>query len=281
MEADNRRDYEVVVQLMYDRAFTLTLTGPSTRLEETESLLQRCWTLRQHTSAPLQARIAALAASLCIKQHNHVEAHQWLDTGESLLRESGLEQIEMARERASLLFDRGENWLVMKEYAQAQIVFEEMLEEAKICGWQRSMVHAQNWYQFPIHLAVSQGRTDVVRVLLEAGAEPGQSRYMYDGWGELLEQAEESGNRDIHHLLVNTLVERYGYAPEFSRLVEVLKSRNTAAARALLESSPELAAASDCYGNGSLHWAALTRLPELVPLLVKKKARLDRLRSKR
>jgi hypothetical protein len=54
----------------------------------------------------------------------------------------------MARERASLLFDRGENWLVMKEYAQAQIVFEEMLEEAKICGWQRSMVHAQNWLAY-------------------------------------------------------------------------------------------------------------------------------------
>jgi LuxR family glucitol operon transcriptional activator len=148
VQADNRRDYPAAVQFMYDRAFTLTLTGPSSRLEEADTLLQRCWTLRQYAPPALQARVAALMASLCIKQGKHDQAHQWLDTGENLLRESGLEPIELARERASLLFDRGENWLTMGDYARAQAVFREMLEQAEMSGWQRSIVHAQNWLAY-------------------------------------------------------------------------------------------------------------------------------------
>jgi LuxR family glucitol operon transcriptional activator len=166
VEADNRRDYAVSVQLMYDRAFTLTLTGPSTRLEEADALLQRCWSLRQSAPPALQARVAALLASLCIKQHKHAEAHQWLDTGETRLRDSELEALELARERASLLFDRGENWLTMGEYARAQAVFEDMLAQAERSGWQRSIVHAQNWLAYT---ALLQGQTDVSRHYLWMG----------------------------------------------------------------------------------------------------------------
>jgi tetratricopeptide (TPR) repeat protein len=96
----------------------------------------------------MQARIAALIASLCIKQEKHTDAHHWLDTGEDLLREARLEPIELARERTSLLFDRGENWIMMGDYARAQEVFEEMLEQAETSGWQRSIGYAQNWLAY-------------------------------------------------------------------------------------------------------------------------------------
>lgn len=148
VQADNRKDYPTTVQVMYYRAFTLTLTGPSTRLEEADSLLQRCWTLRKYAPLAMQARVAALLASLCIKQGKHIDAHHWLDTGEELLRDSKLEPIELARERTSLLFDRGENWIMLGDYASAQDVFEEMLEQAEISGWQRSVGYAQNWLAY-------------------------------------------------------------------------------------------------------------------------------------
>lgn len=146
--ADNRRDYPAAVQLMYDRAFTLTLTGPLTRLEEAGSLLQRCWTLREYSDLALQARVAALSASLCIKQGKNADANQWLDKAEELLKVSDLEPIELARERTSMLFDRGENWLMMGDYPKAQEVFEEMLAQGEIGGWQRSVIHAQNWLAY-------------------------------------------------------------------------------------------------------------------------------------
>jgi LuxR family glucitol operon transcriptional activator len=148
VEADNRRDYPTTVEVMYYRAFTLTLTGPSTRLEEAESLLQRCWSLKDYSSPAMQARVAALLASLYIKHGRYTDAHHWLDTGEDLLRSSQLEPIELARERTSLLFDRGENWIMMSDYGKAQEVFEEMLEQAEISGWQRSVGYAQNWLAY-------------------------------------------------------------------------------------------------------------------------------------
>src|SRR5215475_4826693 len=48
------------------------------------------------------------------------------------------------------------------------------------------LVNAQYWYQFPIHKAVSAGHTEIVKLLLERGADPGQSRYTYDSWDKLL-----------------------------------------------------------------------------------------------
>ena len=63
----------------------------------------------------------------------------------------------------------------------------------------RRLVNAQHWYQFPIHKAVSAGHTEIVKLLLERGADPGQSRYTYDSWDKLLLCARERGHRQIDH----------------------------------------------------------------------------------
>ena len=55
------------------------------------------------------------------------------------------------------------------------------------------LVNAQYWYQFPIHMAVREGHAEVVQLLLQAGADPGQSRYTYNSWDKLLAIAEERG----------------------------------------------------------------------------------------
>src|SRR5713101_7449973 len=35
------------------------------------------------------------------------------------------------------------------------------------------LVNAQFWYQFPIHMAVRAGHADIVKLLLDRGADPG------------------------------------------------------------------------------------------------------------
>ena len=40
----------------------------------------------------------------------------------------------------------------------------------------RRLVNAQYWYQFPIHMAVRAGHAEIVKLLLDQGADPGQSR---------------------------------------------------------------------------------------------------------
>ena len=48
------------------------------------------------------------------------------------------------------------------------------------------LVNAQYWYQFPIHMAVLGGHADIVKLLLEEGANPGESRFTYNSWDKLL-----------------------------------------------------------------------------------------------
>ncbi|MBI1282152.1 MAG: AAA family ATPase [Anaerolineaceae bacterium] len=165
-EAKNRGEWQTAVQAMYDKAFTMTLTGPLSRHEEAEGLLQDCWNKREVISPIIEARVAALMASLYIKFHKHEEAHQWLATGESLLQNAHLEPLELARERTSLLFDKGENWFTLGDYANARKVFEEMLQQGQISGWQRSIAHAQNWLAY---VAVLQGDLEMGEQYLRLG----------------------------------------------------------------------------------------------------------------
>src|SRR5262245_52534652 len=44
----------------------------------------------------------------------------------------------------------------------------------------RRLVNAQYWYQFPLHMAVYAGHGDIVQLLLDQGADPGQSIYTYN-----------------------------------------------------------------------------------------------------
>src|SRR5688572_31350308 len=43
----------------------------------------------------------------------------------------------------------------------------------------RRLINAQFWYQFPIHMAVFTGNPEIIKLLLDQGADPGQSIYTY------------------------------------------------------------------------------------------------------
>ena len=141
------------------------------------------------------------------------------------------------------------------------------------------LVNAQYWYQFPIHMAVREGHAEVVQLLLQAGADPGQSRYTYNSWDKLLAIAEERGYEEVQALLVAAMRERFGYDPGFVALAEAIKDRDRARVEALLAEHPNFIRAADALGNGPLHWAALTRQNELVDFFLAQGADLEACRA--
>ncbi len=141
------------------------------------------------------------------------------------------------------------------------------------------LVNAQHWYQFPMHMAVRQGHAEVVQLLLEAGADPGQSRFTYNSWDKLLGIAEERGYREIHQLLAAAMAERFHYDPDVAALAEMIKEGAWEQVEVMLGEKPALINAADALGNSPLHWAALTRQLELIDLFVAQGAALEARRA--
>src|SRR5690349_14811279 len=57
-------------------------------------------------------------------------------------------------------------------------------------------------------------------------------------------------------------------SPEFAERVRRLTERDPPAVRALLDASPELAHAADATGNRPIHWATMSRQPEVIDELL-------------
>ena len=123
----------------------------------------------------------------------------------------------------------------------------------------RRLVNAQYWYQFPIHMAVRAGHAVIVKLLLDHGTDPGQSRFTYNSWDKLLLCAHERAHRQVESILQRAMAKRFNYSPDFDVLKTAIIARDARKIDAVLRCRPDLARSSDALGNNPLHWSVITR----------------------
>lgn len=141
------------------------------------------------------------------------------------------------------------------------------------------LVNAQYWYQFPIHMAVREGHAHVVKLLLDRGADPGQSIFTYNSWDKLLLIARERGYRQVEVFLQRAMSKRFNYSPDFDVLKEAIIARDSRKIGAVLRRQPNLARSSDALGNNALHWSVITRQLGLIERFVDSGTPIDAQRA--
>jgi ankyrin repeat protein len=117
----------------------------------------------------------------------------------------------------------------------------------------RRLVNAWFSEQLPIHLAARAGHAQIVKLLLDQGANPANL------WDQVLLAAREHGHRQVEGILQRAMSKRFNYSPDFDELKEAIIARNSRMVGAVLRRQPNLALASDAAGNNTLHWSVLTR----------------------
>lgn len=138
-----------------------------------------------------------------------------------------------------------------------------------------SLVRCHYEYRKPLYFAVRENRLEVAAYLLERDPDPTGLAVN----NSLVEIAQERGYTEMEKLLERGLSARFHASERGERVAEAIRNHDAVKMRALLDESPELLHAGDRRGNQPIHWAAMTRQPEVIDELVRRGADLNAKRT--
>jgi uncharacterized protein len=135
----------------------------------------------------------------------------------------------------------------------------------------RSIVRCNYAYRTPLYFAVRENRLEIVRFLLEQGADP-LSLAVGDN---LLDITRDRGYSELEKLLEASLATAHGASPKGEPIAAAIRERDLAKVRSLLDASSELLHAGDGRSNQPIHWAVMTRQIDLTDELLERGADID------
>ncbi len=126
-------------------------------------------------------------------------------------------------------------------------------------------------YRTPLYFAVRSNQIEVARHLLERGANPVglaiNSSY--------LQIAQDRGFREMERLLDEHIHGAGMPSDAGERLASCIRNHDMAGLTALLNEHPEWIRARDDRSNEPIHWATMTRQPEMIDLLLDRGADIE------
>ncbi len=134
-----------------------------------------------------------------------------------------------------------------------------------------SLVRAQHAYRKPLYFAVRENRLDVAAFLLDRDPDP-IGLAVNDS---LLDIARDRGLAAMQSLLETKLAERHGISRRGEPVAAAIRERDLPRVRALLDASPDLLHAGDLRANQPIHWATMTRQPDLIDEFLRRGADVD------
>ena len=128
------------------------------------------------------------------------------------------------------------------------------------------LVHCEYNYTLPIHFAVREGHTPIVRYLLQHGADPTYRTYSFKD--SLLQMARERDYAEIADLIEAALASRFPLSDAAAALLQAAGEGDVEKVQALLQQDAELVRASNETGDTALHRAAAGGYADIVELLL-------------
>jgi len=163
-ESERRGDWAVAVNAMYLKGWVMLLMKKLNQAEEL--LLSRAWELREHASLLDRVALATYMPALFIRQGNYQEAHHWIDRNKELMNHPELQDRVRIRFQTFTLYSLAEIAYLKKDYEQAKLLFQKVIEDANKIRWQRYINYAHNWLA---DIAIVQNNLEEAEKLLNTG----------------------------------------------------------------------------------------------------------------
>lgn len=144
----------------------------------------------------------------------------------------------------------------------------------KLLAKDASLVRGAYDYRTPMSFAVANNQLEVAAYLLQHGASPVDS-----GTGDpLIQMARDRGFGPMEELLERAL-NRHRGSEAGKQIAAAIRNRDFNAFITLLNSSEEYIHATDDEGNQPIHWATMSRQPEMIDALLDRGADINAKRS--
>lgn len=129
-----------------------------------------------------------------------------------------------------------------------------------------SLVRSSHEYRSPLSFAVRENQVEAAAYLFDRGART---------FGNPLEIARDRGFVEMEKMLEEKLAKAAHVSPRGATIAKAIRERDLEKVRCLLDAEPELVHAADEATNLPIHWAVMTRQPDMIDELLARGADID------